>query len=111
MHTMPTKEDLKPELDSNKTIHFKNHSHYFTSPTKRQLIRKIKVIIQNSIPDDISHKLCLLSHCTNAGHTFCEHTVQNQIPTVQKSGRLKIEIEEIKMSNARRAMDTITLMH
>lgn len=30
-----------------------------------------------SIPDDISHKLYLLSHCTNAEHTFYEHTGQN----------------------------------
>ena len=42
---------------------------------------------KESIPDDISHTLCPLSHCTNAARTFCEQTVQDQIPTVKKLDR------------------------
>lgn len=38
---------------------------------------RINKLTSMSIPDDISRKLYLLSHCTNAEHTFYEHTGQN----------------------------------
>lgn len=33
-----------------------------------------KAVWTRCVPDDKSHTLCRLSHCTSAGHTSYEHT-------------------------------------